>query len=37
VSDYATRYLPGAVRGKLRGWIEVRDGSPPADSTPSAG
>jgi uncharacterized membrane protein YkvA (DUF1232 family) len=30
ITDYATRYLPSAVRGAVRGWVEARDGAPPA-------
>jgi len=31
ISDYATRYLPEAVRGAIRRWIDVRDKQlPPA-------
>jgi uncharacterized membrane protein YkvA (DUF1232 family) len=26
VTDVATRYLPDAVRGRIRGWVEARSG-----------
>ena len=36
VSDYATRYLPAAVRNAIRGWVDVRDASVPPSGTASS-
>ena len=38
ISDYATRYLPGAVRNAVRRWVDARDpGAPHGDAATPAG
>jgi uncharacterized membrane protein YkvA (DUF1232 family) len=31
VTDYATRYLPAAVRSQIRQWVDVRSNEPPSN------